>query len=129
MFVNDGNMVLPVLEYTADIQSQYWVEQAVSAETADTVKQDLIQVIENASGTGASAKIEGLTMLGKTGTAELKEDDEDTDAVERGWFICETTEETDNPIAVVGMVENVKGKGGSSYVTAKVKAVVEAWYA
>ena len=50
-------------------------------------------------------------MLGKTGTAEIKESQDDTTGIERGWFICETTEEMPTQIAVVGMVEDVKTKG------------------
>lgn len=74
------------------------------------MKQSLLSVIENPSGTGASAKIDGVTMLGKTGTAEIKESQDDTTGVERGWFICETTEDMPNQIAVVGMAEDVKTK-------------------
>ena len=79
------------------------------------------------SGTGASAKIDGVTMLGKTGTAEIKESQDDTDGVERGWFVCETTEDIAKPVVVAGMVEDVKDKGGSGYVTAKVREIVAAY--
>ena len=123
MFVNDGNMIQPVLKYEENAAAKIWKEQAVSAQTAQTVKQNLLSVIENPSGTGASAKIDGVTMLGKTGTAEIKESQDDTTGVERGWFICETTEDMPNQIAVVGMVEDVKTKGGSSYVTQKVRNI------
>ena len=123
MFVNDGNMIQPVLKYEENAAAKIWKEQAVSAQTAQTVKQSLLSVIENPSGTGASAKIDGVTMLGKTGTAEIKESQDDTTGVERGWFICETTEDMSNQIAVVGMVEDVKTKGGSSYVTQKVRNI------
>lgn len=123
MFVNDGNMIQPVLKYEENAAAKIWKEQAVSAQTAQTVKQNLLSVIENPSGTGASAKIDGVTMLGKTGTAEIKESQDDTTGVERGWFICETTEDMSNQIAVVGMVEDVKTKGGSSYVTQKVRNI------
>ena len=123
MFVNDGNMIQPVLKYEENAAAKIWKEQAVSAQTAQTVKQSLLSVIENPSGTGASAKIDGVTMLGKTGTAEIKESQDDMTGVERGWFICETTEDMPNQIAVVGMVEDVKTKGGSSYVTQKVRNI------
>lgn len=123
MFVNDGNMIQPVLKYEENAAAKIWKEQAVSAQTAQTVKQSLLSVIENPSGTGASAKIDGVTMLGKTGTAEIKESQDDTTGVERGWFICETTEDMPNQIAVVGMVEDVKTKGSSSYVTQKVRNI------
>lgn len=127
IFVNDGNMIRPTLLMDSESTGQIWKENVFSAETVDTVREDLIQVIEDPSGTGAPAKIEGLTMLGKTGTAEIKDSQDDTDGIERGWFICETVEGTEDPIAVVGMVEDVKGKGGSTYVTKKVKNIVSAF--
>ena len=39
---------------------------------ANTIKEDLIQVVENPNGTAHDAKIDGLTIGAKTGTAELK---------------------------------------------------------
>lgn len=127
MFVNGGNMILPVLELEEGDTPQIWKEQVVSAATAETVKNDLIQVVEDPTGTGASAKIGGVTMLGKTGTAEIKESQDDTEGIERGWFICETTDAAEKLIAVVGMVEDVKTLGGSSYVTGKVRKIVEGY--
>ena len=52
MFVNDGNMIQPVLKYEENAAAKIWKEQAVSAQTAQTVKQSLLSVIENPSGTG-----------------------------------------------------------------------------
>lgn len=127
MFVNGGNMLRPTLAWEENYTAQVWKEQAVSAQTAETVKNDLVQVIENPAGTGAGARIDGITMLGKTGTAEIKESQDDTAGIERGWFICETADDIDKPAAVVGMVEDVKDKGGSSYVTAKVRSIVAAY--
>lgn len=127
MFVNGGNMLRPTLAWEENYTAQVWKEQAVSAQTAETVKNDLVQVIENPAGTGAGARIDGITMLGKTGTAEIKESQDDTAGIERGWFICETADDIDKPVAVVGMVEDVKDKGGSSYVTAKVRSIVAAY--
>lgn len=124
LFVNDGSMIQPTLLYQDGYTGVMWKENVFSSDAAETVKNDLIQVIENPSGTGASARIEGVSLLGKTGTAEIKESQSDTDGIERGWFICETTDDTDTPIAVVGMVEDVKDKGGSSYVTEKVRNII-----
>lgn len=127
MFVNDGNMMQPTILYQDNPQGKVWKEKVVSPETADLVKNDLVQVIENPSGTGAKAKIDGLLMLGKTGTAELKESQDDTDGVERGWFVCETVQDVAKPVVVAGMVEDVKDKGGSNYVTEKVREIVAAY--
>ena len=128
MFVNGGDMIRPTLSWEEGYTAKIWKEQVISAETADTVKNALIQVIENPAGTGAAAKIDGITMLGKTGTAEIKDSQDDTDGVERGWFICETADPAAaRPVAVVGMIEDVKGKGGSNYVTEKVGNIAAAY--
>lgn len=127
MFVNSGSMIQPTILYQEQAEAKVWKQNVVSAETAELVKNDLVQVIENPSGTGAGAKIDGVLMLGKTGTAEIKESQDDTDGVERGWFVCGTTEDIEKPVLAVGMVEDVKGKGGSSYVTAKVREFVAAY--
>ena len=127
MFVNEGNMIQPVLKHQEGAAAKIWKEHAISAQTAQTVKQSLLSVVENPSGTGAGAKVDGITLLGKTGTAEIKESQDDTTGVERGWFICETTEEMPAQIAVIGMVEDVKTKGGSGYVTQKVRNIVTAY--
>ena len=128
MFVNGGDMIQPTLVWEDGYTAKVWKEQAVSAETAETVKNALIQVIENPSGTGAAAKIDGITMLGKTGTAEIKESQDDTAGIERGWFICETADPAAvKPVAVVGMIEDVKGRGGSNYVTEKVANIAAAY--
>lgn len=123
LFVNDGSMIQPTLLCQDGYTGKMWKKNVFSADAVETVRNDLIQVIENPSGTGASARIDGVTLLGKTGTAEIKDSQSDTDGIERGWFICETADSTDTPIAVAGMVEDVKGKGGSSYVTEKVRNI------
>lgn len=127
MFVNGGNMIQPVLRQEEAKEATFWKEQVITEQTAQIVRQSLLSVIETADGTGASAKINGVTMLGKTGTAEIKESQDDTTGIERGWFICETTEEMPTQIAVVGMVEDVKIKGGSGYVTQKVRNIAASY--
>jgi len=73
-FVNDGNMIKPYIEYKEDTTSpEYYVENAFIKEAADVVKEDLIQVIEDEHGTAHSAKIAGVLLAGKTGTAEIKD--------------------------------------------------------
>ena len=88
-------------------------------------KEDLIQVVENPGGTGHSAKISGITLAGKTGTAEIKKSQDDTDGTELGWFAAMTTNKDNNNLLVVSMVEDVKDKGGSHYVIPKVKTALE----
>ena len=128
-FVNEGNMIMPYLEYKENASSQtakYYKENAFSKEAANEVRDDLIQVVENPSGTAHSAKIEGKTIAGKTGTAEIKQSKDDTEGTEIGWFNAFNVEESDeNSLLIVSMVENVKGKGGSHYLLPKVRAIFE----
>lgn len=128
-FVNEGNMIMPYLEYKENASSQtakYYKGNAFSKEAANEVRDDLIQVVENPSGTAHSAKIEGKTIAGKTGTAEIKQSKDDTEGTEMGWFNAFNVEESDeNSLLVVSMVENVKGKGGSHYLLPKVRAIFE----
>lgn len=126
-FVNEGNMIMPYLEYKENASSQtakYYKENAFSKEAANEVRDDLIQVVENPSGTAHSAKIEGKTIAGKTGTAEIKQSKDDTEGTEIGWFNAFNVGESDaNSLLIVSMVENVKEKGGSHYLLPKVRAI------
>lgn len=128
-FVNEGNMILPVLRMEEDRQPQYWKKDVFTKETMEQLQKDLVQVIENPTGTGAGGRIEGVSLLGKTGTAETKGSQEDAGALEYGWFACETTAGEQRPLSVIGMVEDVQKKGGSNYVVSKVNAIMEAYYA
>lgn len=126
-FVNEGNMIMPYLEYKENASSQtakYYKENAFSKEAANEVRDGLIQVVENPSGTAHTAKIEGKTIAGKTGTAEIKQSKDDTEGTEIGWFNAFNVGESDESLLlVVSMVENVKGKGGSHYLLPKVRAI------
>ena len=77
-FANQGNMIKPYLEYDQTKTSKILKENVFSADTANTIKNDLIQVVEDSQGTANTVKIEGLKIAGKTGTAELKASQEDS---------------------------------------------------
>lgn len=62
-----------------------------------------------------------LFQLGKTGTGEIKDSQDDTEGTEVGWFTVMTTDSS-QPIVISTMVEDVKGRGGSNYVTNRMKA-------
>ena len=144
-FANGGNMVMPVLERSSSNSStniingtnssnnlssssnsssnstsvKYYKENVISSEIANTIKQDLIAVVE--TGTGREAKVEGKTIAGKTGTAEIKENQQDENGTEIGWFNAFD----EDGLLVVSMCENVKDKGGSHYLLPKVRTVFE----
>jgi penicillin-binding protein len=125
MFENNGDILNPTLIYSGSHDNKVWKSNAVSKEAANLVLQDLIQVVENPAGTGHAAFTSGLTIAGKTGTAELKASQTDTTGTETGWFVGMTTNKVPNNLLVVMMVEDVKNRGGSHYVVPKVKKVLE----
>ena len=124
-FVNDGNMIMPYLEYKEDKEATYLKENAFSKETSDIIKNDLIQVVENSEGTAHSGKIDGVTIAGKTGTAETKAT-KGENAKEIGWYNAFIADEnSQKQLLIVSMVENVENKGGSIFVVNKVKSIFQ----
>lgn len=122
-FVNKGNMIKPYLKYKDSPSAEFWKNNVMSEATANEVLKDLKEVIASPNGTGHQAFINGLTLAGKTGTAEIKQSQNDTNGTELGWFAALNT---DNPkLLVISMIEDVKGRGGSHYVVPKVKKIFE----
>ena len=123
-FANEGSMVKPYIEYNNG-ETEYYKENAFTQEAANTVKNDLIQVVEN--GSANDMKIPGLTIAGKTGTAELKTSIEDTESGTLGWFDCFTVGRSQGDLLMVGMVENTQNNndGGSHYIISKMKTILQ----
>lgn len=119
-FANEGNMVKPYLEITEDNSVKYLVEGAFTKEAANTIKENLIQVVEQ--GTATDMKVSGRTIAGKTGTAELKAS-KDAEADVLGWFDCFTADPNSNQLLVISMVENGRDLGGSHYLISKIKTL------
>jgi peptidoglycan glycosyltransferase len=83
--------------------------RAVSAKTAHEVRTMMIDVVQ--SGTGTAGAIPGVTVAGKTGTAELKPnstDPKDADA----WFVAFAPAE--NPKVAVAVMLVGAGFGGTA---------------
>jgi len=123
-FVTEGNILGPRLVLENVYPSQVWIPGAFSPETAKIVLESLVFSVDY--GTGRNARIPGVTLAGKTGTAELKDAQGDTDGRELGWFVLLTADEdADHPLLVVSMVEDVQGRGGSGYVVPGVRQIFE----
>ena len=124
-FVNEGNMVKPYIEYN-DGKSEILKQNVFTKDAANTIKEDLIQVVENPEGTANDMKIAGQTIAGKTGTAELKNSSTDTESGTLGWFDCFTVNnQSGNDMLIIGMVENTQNnsEGGSHYVIKKIRTL------
>ncbi|WP_117168751.1 penicillin-binding transpeptidase domain-containing protein [Paraliobacillus sediminis] len=120
-FLNDGNMIQPVLE-ADEALSQVWQEGLVSSENVAVIKDALRQVVVASNGTAPEANIDAVELSGKTGTSELKSAQGEEDAQENGWFVTYPSEED---IIISMMVEHVENKGGSHYTVQKVADIFE----
>lgn len=124
-FVNDGNAIKPYIEYGDE--TEYMIENAFIKESAEEIREDLIQVVENSNGTGHEAQINGVTIAGKTGTAELKAS-KDEEGEELGWFNAIVISDDENEqLLTINMIENVEDRGGSHYLLPIVKNIIEGY--
>lgn len=129
-FLNEGNIIQPYLQYSDNPAGKIWIKEAFSSETVSQVMEGLTGVVNDPNGTGYAAHRDDILFACKTGTAELKESQEDTSGTEIGWFAVFTADKNvETPILMLSMVENVKGIGGSGYVVSKDKAVLDQYFA
>lgn len=89
---------------------------AMTAADANTLKMYMQQVVE--AGTGTGARIAGIKVCGKTGSAEV-----DTQENANAWFVGFLDEET-HPYAIAVVVENA---GGGGSVAAPIARQVFQW--
>lgn len=132
-FCNEGNVIKPYLVYQEDAKAENWISGVFSSETASTVREGMVKVVNDPNGTGYGnsrlARREDILLAGKTGTAELKASKEDDSGMELGWFSIFTAESTaEKPILLISMVEDVKSRGGSSYVVGKDSQILSGWF-
>jgi penicillin-binding protein 2 len=111
-------------EVIEEYEAQAVRQVPVKPETLAFVRQAMLSVVEG--GTGAKAKVPGVLIGGKTGTAQVvKKGDEKGHATlkDHGWFVSFAP--VDNPkIAVVVLVEN--GGFGGQVAAPVAKAMYEA---
>ena len=80
-------------------------EEVVTEETANTLTKLMINVV--VGGTGQAARLAGIDVAGKTGTAEV---DVDGERKNHAWFICFMP--ADDPSVAVAVVSEYGGVGG-----------------
>lgn len=128
-FYNEGNVVKPYLCWKPEAKAEYWIPNVFSSRTAALVLEGMKKVVNQPDGTGYAAHLDHPVLAGKTGTAEIKLSKEDASGTELGWFAVFTAEkETEHPILLISMTEDVKGRGGSGYVVERDRDVLKAWF-
>ena len=75
--------------------------------------------------------MEGAALAGKTGTAEIKDSQSDTEGTETGpGSMCLPTDlPEDRAFLLVSMVEDVKDRGGSGYVIDRSRDLLSSYLA
>lgn len=119
MFLNEGNVIQPSLLMDNEEKGSPWLEGVISPETAATVLETIIAVVEDSNGTAYRPEAgHNRSIAGKTGTAELKKSQQEEDGEQLGWYVA--MDYANKDILVTMMIENVEGRGGSGYVVNKV---------
>ncbi|RLK24412.1 cell elongation-specific peptidoglycan D,D-transpeptidase [Micromonospora sp. M71_S20] len=83
------------------------LRQPVSGQVANDLRDMMVSVVENGSGT--NAQLRGYTVGGKTGTAQSAPDRPD-----HGWFIGFALDKNGTPVSAVCVVLEQAGPGGSA---------------
>ncbi len=109
-FVNDGNVIKPVLEIN-DIEKEFWLENVLSSEDATKLTEYLRSVVTD--GTAKIANKNELEISGKTSTVELKLTQESKGHI-NSWFIGFPTKDED---IIIAMMLEKTDEEGSAVVT------------
>ncbi len=117
--INNGNLVKPKLIKDDETTPSFWHRQVMSQSEADAITKGLKGVIESPNGSAHDPVVKGITVAGKTGTAELKKSKEDKKGTENGWFVG--FDYKNQNLLISMMIQDVKDRHGSHYVAGKAK--------
>jgi len=120
---NNGDIMQPRLVISENSEAKVWREKAILPENVPVLVDAFSGLINDDNGTATLARIPGINIAGKTGTAEIKESQDDKNGKENGWFAAVNTD--DSKISVAMILEDVKGRGGSQLPIPKVKNIME----
>ncbi len=113
-FYNGGNMMLPQIikeirtasgQTVESLQPKPWLEGVIPQQQVETLLPMLVDTVEDPTGTAHKVKIPGLTIAGKTGTAQVGDKTQ-----EIAWFIGFTLN-TEKPLLVCVALEVPAGEG------------------
>ncbi|WP_010095064.1 penicillin-binding transpeptidase domain-containing protein [Ornithinibacillus scapharcae] len=118
---NNGDMLYPTL--LLENERRVWKQNLIKPEIVALLHNYLLQVVENPAGSAHGTYISGMSIAGKTGTAEIKASKNDDNGTENGWFIG--LDSKNSKLLLAMMIEDVKDRGGSSYALPKVKDIFQ----
>ncbi|MGL4570736.1 MAG: penicillin-binding transpeptidase domain-containing protein [Clostridium sp.] len=122
---NGGNIMEPRLVTSENGTAKVWKESAIEKKDLNDLITAFEAPINGAGGTATDAKIPGISLAGKTGTAEIKKTQDDQMGTENGWFVAVDTK--DSKIAIAVLLEDVKDQGGSHAATPRAKNILQSY--
>lgn len=127
---NDGVMMHPWL--VKDIKTVNGIKlhegkpqvlsQPISSQTAQALKEMMVDVVKE--GTGKKAAIQGISVAGKTGTAQ-NETTGNAKEKEHAWFIGFAP--ADDPVVAVAIIAEYSGSSGGDLCAPIAKKLMAAW--
>ncbi|MGL4913656.1 MAG: penicillin-binding transpeptidase domain-containing protein [Romboutsia sp.] len=121
---NEGKIMIPRLVISENSQPKIYKDAIEKKYMLDLINS-FSSVINDEDGSGRLAKIEDANIIGKTGTAEIKQSKDDNSGSENGWFVAVNIDEPN--VAISMIIQDVKDKNGSEYVVPKVKNAMESY--
>ena len=109
--LNGGDCLEPQLLLGAEKKVQK--EQVFSPEEAEQLLTEMYQNVEEPDGSAHEAQRKDWRMAGLTGSASM------SGGKDLGWFVGLSAEDTDRPLLLTVMIEDVKERGGSTYVISR----------
>jgi len=122
MLSNNGNIMDPFLVVETDHEPSIMKENVVTAENLTILQNAFRSVIEDDDGTGQSARIEGISLAGKTGTGQIRQDDDGIWESAR-WFVA--TDLDHGQISLAIMVIDLDDSMATEEVVLMVHQVLE----
>ena len=120
---NEGNMMQPRLVISENSEAKVWKENLISQNNLPILIDAFTAAVNDAGATLPDGAVPGHRVAGKSGTAEIKSSQDDTDGTENGWFV--STDPDSSKISISMIIENVKDRGGSHVTIPKVRNVMD----
>jgi penicillin-binding protein 2 len=123
IIANGGHLVHPFVE--AGLVDESRPEPlGIAEETLARVRRGMVDVVESGRGTARRARVEGMQVAGKTGTAQVVALDAEEDPGDHAWFIGFAP--VDDPRLAFAIIVEHAGHGGAK--AAPIAAtVLEEW--
>lgn len=120
---NEGNIMKPRLVISENSEAAVWKEEAILKDNLPVLIDAFTALINDAGATIPDGAVPGFRVAGKTGTAEIKQSQDDASGTENGWFVSVDTDTSKISLAMI--VEDVKERGHSHFTVPKVRNVME----